>query len=324
MNTQIDKSIIQKAKEVLQVEDELSSIELLKFLKDYRKRIHPDKFTEEKAQKDATEKFKQVGCTIEELNTYIENEKLNRGAKELALFEPLYDNVSLEKKLEDALEGIANLEKKVTILSDKNEKLNLEKDEKFDINLKNENIELKKLYKPSKQNIASLGILFLLSAMFAVMTKVEDVSILLKKYSPLPESTLNTIIFSAFIFMLILVIKQYIENKIISQKASDVCSPQFNKNFWDYLNTEKTWEDEEDKDFTEGDVFSFIYGKENIFKKFFASLGFKLFQIETSDRLKNFFINSLLNKQLIDISIAKSLDRTFAIKSGQKKYFYLE
>jgi hypothetical protein len=231
MNTTIDKSIIQKVKEILQIEDELSSIQLLKLLKDYRKKIHPDKFMEGDAREEATEKFKVLGNTIDELNRFIENEKLHRSAKDLALFEPLYDNVSLQSQLDEALEKIKELEKQAGDLKNQNDKLNAALSKKQNDELEKINLELKQLYKPSKQRLASLGILFLLSSTFAVMTKIEEVSSIIKKYSPLPESVLNNIIFGLFIVMLLLVVKQYIENKLLSQKVSEVCSPKFNKHF---------------------------------------------------------------------------------------------
>jgi hypothetical protein len=324
MNNQLDKSIIQKAKEALQIDDELSSIELLKLIKDHRKRIHPDRFTEDDARRHANEKFKDLGRLIDELNRYIENEKLQRGAKELALFEPLYDNVSLQSKIDDAEEKIKELEEKIKALNQTNEELNASLTQKRNKELEEENIILKQLYKPSSQKLASLGILFLLSSVFAVMIKIEEVAAVIKKYSPFPELLLNNIIFGLFSFMLLLVVKQYFENKIISLKVSEVCSPKFSKEFWSYLNSIKNWEDDKTKDFAEEDVFYFIHGKDNKIKKILASLGFKIFQVETSDRLKNFVINTLLNKKLIEISLAKGLDRTFTIKEGRRNYYYFD
>ena len=324
MNTTIDKSIIQKVKEVLQIEEELSSIQLLKLLKDYRKKIHPDKFVEDNARKVATEKFKALGNTIDELNRFIENDKLHRSAKDLALFEPLYDNVSLQSQLDEATENIKKLENQIDNLNGQNDELNEALSKKQNDELENKHLELQQLYKPSKQRLASLGILFLLSSTFTVMTKFEEVSSVLKKYSPLPESLLNKMIFGLFIFMLLLVVKQHMENKLLSQKVSKVCSPKFSKEFWSYLGYIKDWEDDKTKDFSEEDVFSFIYGKRTRIKNALGHLGFKLFQVETIDRLKNFFINSLLNKHLIKISLAKDLDRTFTIKEGHRKYFYFD
>lgn len=324
MKNQLDKSIIQKVKEILQIAEDLSSIELLKLLKDYRKRIHPDKFTEEDARKEANEKFKELGNTIDELNRYIDNEKLHRGAKELALFEPLYDNVSLQSKLDEAEEKIKKLDETVDSLKRINEELNKSLSRKQNEELEEENLTLKALYKPSNQKLASLGILFLLSSVFAVMTKVEEVSVVLKKYSPFPELYLNNAIFGIFILMLVLVIKQYVENKIVSLKVSEVCSPKFSKEFWSYLSSIKDWDEEKTKDFAEEDVFYFIHGKDSKIKKIFGILSFRLFQVETSDRLKNFVINTLLNKKLIEISLAKGLDRTFTIKEGRRNYIYYD
>lgn len=324
MNTEIDKSIIQKVKEVLQIEEELSSIQLLKLLKDYRNKMHPDKFTEKVARKEATEKFKDLGNTINELNRFIENEKLHRSAKDLALFEPLYDNVSLQSQLEEANDKIEELDRQLKDLKEQNSILNESLSKKQNDELEKKNLELKQLYKPSRQSLASLGILFLLSSTFTVMTKFEEVSLLIKKYSPLQENLLNRIIFGVFIFMLLLVVKQYIENKILSQKVSNVCSPSFSKKFWSYLGNIKEWEDNKTKDFSEEDIFSYIYGKKTIIKNILGKIGFKLFQVETIDRLKNFFISSLLNKQLIKISLARNLDRTFTIKEGRRKYYYFD
>ena len=320
MNTHIDKSIIQRTKDILQIDEELSSIELLKLTKNYRKRIHPDKFSEEKAAEEAGEKFKEIGSLIDELDRYIQNEKLQRSAQELALYAPLYDNVSLQGQLDDALEKVQTLEEEAADLTKKNAELEESLKIKKDDELEKENIELKNLYKPSGQKMASLGIMFLLSASFAVMTKIEEVSVVLKKYSPVPESMINNVIFSIFIFLLILVIKQLVENHFISKKSNEVCSPKFSKEFIEHLKETNEYEENKAITFSESNAFSFIYGKDNKFKKLLSILGFRLFNIDTSDKLKNYFINSLLNKKLIVITHAKDLDRNFAIKNGHSHY----
>ena len=322
MNTQIDKSVIQKAKEILQTEDEIGSVELLKLIKDYRKRIHPDRFTDEKASEEAAEKFKEIGIVIDDLNRYIQNEKLQRSPQELALYEPLYDNVSLQGQLDEALERNQALEDKVISLKEKNLELEASLNAKKDSELEKENLELKNLYKPSSQKLASVGVMFLLSASFAVMVKIEEVSVILKKYSPVPEEVINNIIFGAFIFLLILVIKQLIENNYISKKASEVCSPKFSKEFVDHLKSIKEYDENKPISFSESDAFSFIYGSNNKFKSIMSILGLKIFHIDTNDKLKDFFLNSLLNKKLIAITHAKDLDRVFAIKDERNHYIF--
>lgn len=324
MNSKVDKSVIQKVKDILQIEEDLNSIELLKILKDHRNRNHPDKFSGEKARENAEEKFKELGSLYDELNAYIESERLYKSAKELASFEPLYENVSLQSKLDEANDKIKDLENQIEALNKNNKQLNDSLNLNQNKELEEENLKLKELYKPSTQKLASLGIMFLLTSTIAVMTKIEEVSAFIKKYSPFPESYLNIVIFSIFVFMLLIVIKQFVENKLISLRVSEVCSPKFSKDFWSYLSANKEWEDGKTKDFAEEDVFYFIHGKESKMKKAFATLGFRLFQIETSDRLKNFVINTLLNKKLIEISLANSLTRTFSIKEGRRKYYYYD
>ena len=156
------------------------------------------------------------------------------------------------------------------------------------------------------------------------MTKAEEVSVVLKKYSPFPELYLNNVLFGIFAMMLIIVLKQFVENKFVALKVSEVCSPKFSKEFWSYLNFVKDWDENKTKDFAEEDVFYFIHGKENKFKKILGFMGFKMFQVETSDRLKNFVINTLINKKLIEISLAKGLARTFTIKEGRRNYIYYD
>lgn len=323
MDKLLNKSVIQKVKDVLQIEDEFSSIELLKLLKEYRARVHPDKFSDEAASNEAEEKFKEISSIIEELNIYVQNEQLHRSASDLALFEPLYENVSLQDKLDESLEKITDLEEKIAHLSKSEKTLKEVVNKKQNDFLKKENTELNNLYKPSRSKIASLGIMFLMSAGFAIMLKVEEVSILLKKYSPVSEDIVNNLIFGIFCFILFIVIKQYFENKYFIMKVSEVCSPKFSMEFSSYLLKNKEYEEDKQKHFSESDVFLFIHGVDDKWKKCLSMLGFSLFTIDTSDKLKNFFINSLLNKKLIANSHAKGLDRVFIIKDSGR-YFYGE
>jgi hypothetical protein len=123
MTQSIDLTILQKVKTVLQITDDLSSIELLHLMKDYRKRIHPDKFTEETAKKTAEDKFKEIGQLIEELDRFIQVDQVNRSAKEVALYEPLYDNLSLQRELDDAKNKVEELESTITRLQEENDEL---------------------------------------------------------------------------------------------------------------------------------------------------------------------------------------------------------
>ncbi|MGV8843578.1 MAG: hypothetical protein ACOH2I_10150 [Pseudomonas sp.] len=323
MDKFLNKSVIQKVKDLLQIQGEFSSIELLKFLKEYRARLHPDKFSDEGASKEAEEKFKEIGLIIEELNIYVQNEQLHRSASDLALFEPLYENVSLQEKLDEALDKVKTLEEKIISLSEGENRLQDAVNKKQNDALTKENNDLNNLYKPSRSKITSLGIMFLMSTSFAIMLKIEEVSILLKKYSPISEDIVNNLIFGIFAFMLFIVVKQYLENKYFTMKVGEVCSPKFSMEFANFLRENKEYEEDKQKHFTESDVFQFIHGPGSKWKKYLSILGLSLFSIETSDKLKNFVINGLLNKKLIANSHAKGLDRVFLIKDTSR-YFYGE
>jgi hypothetical protein len=322
MAQEIDLTLIQRVKEFLQITDDLSSIELLHLLKDHRKRIHPDKFTEEVAKKEAEDKFKTIGQLIEELDRLIQIEKVNRGAKELALYEPLYDNVSLQNELEAAKNKIEDLESKNTELQRDNDELQKSLEQKQSNEMEKEAQELKALYKPSPQRLASLGIVFLLSAALATMTKIEEVYSVIKKYSPIEEGYISPVVFGIFIFTLFIVLKQFIENKSIARRTGEVCSPLHCREFLQYLSEVNEQEENRPKMFTESDALAFIYGKKTWWKKTLSFLGFRMFHIETNDRLKNYFINTLLNKKLITIYHAKDLDRVFTIRDGKTYYYW--
>lgn len=316
----IDAAAIQKVKSFLQTDKRSGAIEmmeLLEGLKEYRKKIHPDRFTEENAKKKAEEKFKETGKLIEELDRFIQIDKVNRSAQELALYEPHYEKMAMQKELEEAKQKADRLESTVEYLQQKNDELQKELDSKQTDELEKETQELMKLYKPSTQKIATLGIVFLLSIALTTMTKIEEVYNIVQRYSPIDEKIIKGIVFAVFIYLLILVVKQYIENRFFARKIAEVCSPLFCKNFFGYLGLFRERESDDKKFFTESEVFDFIH-QENKWKKALAFFGFRMFQIETSDKLKDYFINTLLTKKLTNVHYAKDLDRAFSIKDDGK------
>lgn len=316
----LDKSIIQKAKDELQLDEEISSIELIRLLKEHRKRIHPDRFSEEAAKTEATAKFQALGKIIEQLAKFIESERVSRSPRDLALYEPLYDIQSSQDKLEEAEEEIIRLKAQIEAQELRNSNLATQLAEKKSDELRKEREDIERHYRPTGRSLTFLGITALLSAMFAVMTKLESVSDLIKKYSPVPETSINLAIFAIFVAICFVVMKQIIESKLVSMKISDVCSTGFIKGFWRNLEKQDGWSDRKIKDFTESDVFDYLHGKDTKLRKVLSRVGVKMFQINTSERIKNYFVNHLLNKKLIEISYAKELDRTFIIKDGTHRY----
>lgn len=322
MSKEIVIDIIDRVKKYLQIEDNLSSVELLHLLKEHRKRIHPDKFSEEHAKKEAENKFKSLGELIDELDNFIQNDMLQRPAKEVALYEPIYDNFLLQKNLDRALKKSEELNSTIKYLKEENEDLQKVINEKRSNELEHEEREIKNLYKPSSRSLFSLGITFLLALVLAIMTRIDNISELLKKYSPLDNQIINNTIFILFILLLIIIIKQYVENLLLRRKIQTVCSTSSFKLFYKQLVEKKQWNDKNPKEFNELDVFDFIYGSKDWYKTVLSKLGFNLYHVGTYEKVKDYFINTLLNKKLIKVYYAKELDRTFTIKDGKSYYYY--
>ena len=242
---------------------------------------------------------------------------------QLAIAYPIMNpNFALQNKLDQTLEKIEESESIITHLKQENEELqkiiSVRRSDELDI----EEEEIKNLYKPSSHRLATLGIVFFLSIVITFMIRIENFSDLLKKYSPIDNQVINKIVFAVFIFLLIVIIKQYIENLILQRKVLSVCSTNNFKLFYKELLENKNWSDKTPKEFTELDVFTFINGPKKWYKSILSSLGFKLFHMGTNERIKNYFINTLLNRKLIKVYFAKELDRTFTIKDGRTYYLW--
>jgi len=114
-------------------------------------------------------------------------------------------------------------------------------------------------------------------------------------------------------------VKQGAEASYIARKAEEVCSPKCAEEFRRFLihNLDRI-DDFEVSEFNEYDAFAFIEGKQSRFRKILGILGFRIFQDDTRNRLKDMLLNSLLNKQLIEISTAHSFQRVFKVKLAKK------
>ena len=197
--TQLSISIIQKVRDELNVSSDLESTELYDLLHKYRNSQHPDKFTNEERKKEAEEKFKYLNTLLLELSNLIEQEKQQRKPSEIIPFQKDYEivktkqqNIIHEEEIEELKQTIRVNE--FTIRELKKELLKLLSDK-----VDEKTSELIKLYKPSRRNLFSLGIIFFLTFTISILTKVEDIAKILNKYSPLDQQTFNYIIFVIFI-----------------------------------------------------------------------------------------------------------------------------
>ena len=312
MNNQVQLSILQRVKGLLGVQDECSATELYSRLREYRKQTHPDRFTDDKSKDYAEAKFKEAQELLPELFRYIQDEALHKTPAELALYKPIYDHVFTQAALDNARNEIDGLKQKLQLsdqnVAELNKKLADRKNQEFE----SERKRLEGLYKPGGRTWASLGITLLLSGTLTVMTKMEEVSAKLKRYSPVNDDLLNKYLFCLFLLILILVAKRLAESAVMKRRVREVCSAKAPIEFLKYL--EQNSYDDSIEYFTEYQVFEFLHGPKNLWKTILSLLGFVHYQTETIEQLKSFFISSLLQKELISISYAEGLDRRFSIR----------
>ncbi|MCX5800716.1 MAG: hypothetical protein NTX17_04945 [Candidatus Eisenbacteria bacterium] len=320
MNNSIQKSIIQRVRDLLNMRDECSPIELHSRLREYCHHIHPDRFVDAESKKTAEARFKAAQELMPELFRFIQDEAIRRTPAELMLYRPIYDNVFTQHELDEANKEIERLKHRIECGEFEIEQLKDELKRKEDARFQEERRNLEKLYKPTPGSLASLGLVFMLGALMPAMNKVKETSDFISQYSPFSPATIKMTLFVLFVTMLFLTLKQYIENLLLRRRVQEVCSTRFSIDFMNHLSYVYTWEDCKRGKFTESHAFDFIAGNRAKWKSLLAHIGFPLFRTSTYELLKNCFIGYLIQKQLIEISNAEDLNRTFTVKDA--KYYW--
>lgn len=309
--SEITISIIQKVKEELSISEDLESTELYNLLHKYRSSQHPDKFVNDERKKVAEEKFKKLNTLLLELANYIEQEKQQKKPSDILPFQKDYEIVKTKQQSIEYEEIIKSLKLKIEV-----KEINIKELKKEILKLRSEKvdektIELIKLYKPTKRNLYSLGISFLLTIIAGVLIRVDDIAQIINKYSPLDQKVFNYIIFIILIFIPLRYLKMLFEESQIEKASKKIKTPLFISKFVKYLDNK----DSKDS-FTEMDVYDYLYNSlypKNIISRLFLSGIFNLYNETTIDSLKDIFIFNLINRQLISISSANKLDRRFKI-----------
>ena len=188
-------------------------------------------------------------------------------------------------------------------------------------NLRDERIkestkELIELYKPKQKSIFTPGLVAVGSLITLVITKIEEIADVIFKYSPISEPLFNGVVFAILIGAIVIMIFNYQRERILEGYANTVKTSKTVKGFYDYIT------DHDDKKkitkFTETQVFEFIEYKiiwySPIRRILFKSI-LRILDENTIDKLKDIFIYNLLSKQLIEISTAEYMDRTFTLSS---------
>jgi len=317
MNEELQKNLKTRAKEILKIEEECSYVELYERLREYRKHMHPDKFADDETKKEAKEKFQEIQDILEELKRAIDKERLEKKSTEIQYYQSNYDNVELEKKIDDVNAEKEKLEDEIKKLERTKENLEEEISNREENNLKEDIKNLEASYKPSKINLASFGVTFVLSTIFTIFSQIENITEKIKIYAPMQDAYIDKLIFWIFIILLIINIKILFERNYIKRRANEICSPIIISKFMGFLNGKEIGSVDE---FKEMDVYEYLAGDDSKIKNILKFFGFRIYYVETINNLKDIFIDNLLRKKFITISSADKLDRTFRIKKKGRFY----
>jgi len=311
----IEKTAIDKAKEMLDIStNDIPTDELYDKLYDYRLSQHPDKYQDNDAKKIAEENFKEAGNILEVLKKNIELQLVNSKPSEIVPFQKIYDNIQLKQNTVELQNELQNLKTKLDSLGYENKDLKKELKSLRDEKLSEKQDELKQQYAPSRKGLFSNGIIFVLTFITAIFTKIESIANFLSKYSPLPENVFNYLLFGVLVFIPIRFLYMYLKQNCINAIAQLIITPPMIQLFLNHLKSENKIDN-----FAEINVYNFImriqYPK-NKTLRFFLNTLFGLQSHDVLNKLKDLFIYNLISKQLIEISRADNLDRNFRIVKG--------
>ncbi len=180
MANEIQKNLTQRAKELLQTDEEHSLFELTELLRQFRNETHPDKFQGQELKTKAEARFKDAQSLLDELEKQLEVDRFNRKPSELAVYKPLYDVVQIQSELDKTKKMLEETKKEFEDKKDElksarenNEDLSKQLQTKQDDSLRAEIQHLQSIYRPSRRKYASVGLAIVLSGAFAVMTQME-------------------------------------------------------------------------------------------------------------------------------------------------------
>lgn len=321
MRNELQKTLAQRAKEILQTDEEHSLFELAELLRQFRNDTHPDKFQDEVLKAKAEARFKNAQSLLDELEKQMEVNRFNLKPGEMALYRPLYDVVQLKSELDKSKKELQDAKYELNNEREKNDDLSMQLQTKKDDSLYAEIQHLQSIYKPSKRKYASVGLAIILSGALGVMTQMEKVSGILEKYSPFGKQYISTGLFVCLLCFLTTMFRKLWEGEYIKRKSEEFCSPKCANDFMEYLKVTRS-SDAPILEFSEVEVFDFISGGRQRLKGVVSFLGFQIFRRETVNRLKDIFIHNSLNKKLVDVSRADGMQRFFTISSTRASHLW--
>jgi hypothetical protein len=316
MSNDLQKSLRERAKAFLQIEGEHGLFELVELLRQFRNNTHPDRVQDQELKVKAESQFKEAQALLDECGKQMEVELYSRKPNELAIYRPFYDAVQMQSELDKAKKELEDVKYELKSERENNDDLRKQLQVKKDESLKAEIEHLQAIYTPSPRNYASIGLAILLSGALGVMSQMERASGILEKYSPSGKEYIGTGLFICLVLLLASMLRKLWEREYIKRRSEEICSPKCAGEFMKCLDKRTTLLDGA-AIFSEVDAFDFIAGDNQRVKEFISSLGFQIYRRDTTNRLKDIFIHSLLNKKLIEFSKAQRLQRHFTIVNAK-------
>lgn len=223
----LDTNATTKALDLLGITNEIPIEELYDKLYEYRLSQHPDKYTDEEAKKLAEENFKLAGNLLDNLKRTIEVQIVEKKPNEIIHLQRTFDIIQVKQvnvEYQDEIQRIKNdLYHNEYIIKDLKKELKSLRKEK----LKEKTDDLVNKYKPSGENLFSNGLIFVLSFMGLVFTRIEHVALFIGNYSPFPQEYFNIILFAILLFVPFRLLFIYIKQRVISKVSRYIVSPIF-------------------------------------------------------------------------------------------------
>ena len=239
---------------------------------------------------------------------------VNKKPSEIVPYKDIFDSIQLKQTIVDLQNEVRELKQQLEIKNFKIEQLKKELKVLNQDNLEEKKEELIEQYTPSKKSIFSNGIIFILTLITSIFSRIEEIAGFISKYSPIPKDIFNYILFTILIFIPLRFIYKNLKQRVINQISQLITSPPLIQLFVDQLK-----ENDKEDIFSESNVYNFIqriqFPRNSLIRSMYKFL-FSLKSPKVLNSLKDIFIYNLLSKQLIEISRADKLDRNFRIVKG--------
>lgn len=322
--TNIEKSIIQKVKEKLNIKEEIDIFQLHDLLYKTRNKSHPDLF-DKNFKDEATKKFTELNLLLNELKIYIDNNRLNNVGNDLIIYSENYDNILYKSQIINLEDEIIKLKMDIDIKSQKIKSLT-DKIKIFEESELNE-IEkiLKELYRPKKNSFIVMGLTAALIFLINILVHIAKLKETFQNIFPIPIQSINIFLLILFIITVInILFKNYHFDRI--RKISDELKTnskiqKFLDSYVQYSEHRYKYDLEKEK-FTESQAEKFVedlyYNNKVQFNiSLLNNIRDSIFfpnKAKNINYLKDIFLHNLINKELIKIGNSKLLDREFKIK----------